>query len=188
MIIKELALKGVFEIQLESKEDFRGFFMPTYDGAIFEKHGVNTTWVHEYHNLSLKKGTIRGLHFQLPPHAQTKMVRVIQGKTLDVFVDLRKGSPTFGQWGSAVISAENKKMIYVPKGFAHALCSLQNNTMVICKSDNHYAPESEYQLVWNDPDLGIDWQIKEPPIVSEKDARAKTFKDFITTHGSIDLT
>ncbi len=187
MTIKELSLPGVFEIQLEVWNDFRGFFMPTYDAEMFKTHGLTTAWVHEYHNLSLKKGTIRGLHFQLPPHAQTKMVRVIQGETLDVFVDLRKDSATFGQWGSVVVSAQKNNMVYVPKGFAHALCSLEDNTMVICKSDAIYAPQSEWQLAWSDPDLNIDWQLAGEPIVSEKDMKAKSFKEFIATAGGITI-
>lgn len=187
MTIKESKLEGVFEIQLEAKEDFRGFFMRTYDDKIFEKYGINQNWVQEYHNLSLKKGTIRGLHFQLPPHTETKLVRVLQGKVLDVFIDLRKDSPTFGEWESAIISAENKKMIYIPRGFAHGLCSLSDNSMVLCKMDNYYEPNSEYQIKWNDPDLNIDWQLDGSPIVSPKDSVAKSFKEFIATHGAISL-
>lgn len=185
MIIKEHEIKGVFEIQLEAKEDFRGFFMRTWDEPVFKKYGLNKNWVQEYHNLSLKKGTIRGLHFQLPPHGETKLVRALQGKTLDVFVDLRKNSPTFGKWGSAVISVENKTMMYIPRGLAHGLCALSDNAMVLCKMDNHYAPEAECQIKWDDRDLNIDWQLDEPPIVSPKDATAKSLKEFVKTHGGI---
>ncbi len=183
MVIQEHSIKGVFEIQLEPKEDFRGFFMRTYDQPVFAKFGLNRPWVQEYHNLSLKKGTIRGLHLQLPPHGETKLVRVISGASLDVFVDLRKGSPTFGQHGSVILSAENKKMIYIPPGFAHGLCSLQDNTMVLCKLDKNYAPEFECQIAWSDPDLQIDWKLEGQPILSEKDLKAKSFKDFIQEHG-----
>lgn len=186
MTIKESKLGGVFEIQLEAKEDFRGFFMRTYDDKIFEKYGINQNWVQEYHNLSLKRGTIRGLHLQLPPHSETKLVRAISGSSLDVFVDLRKNSPTFGQWSSVILSAENKKMIYIPRGFAHGLCSLEDNTMILCKIDNQYAPDAEYQIVWDDPDLHIDWQLNgASPIVSPKDTNAKSLKEFIKTHSGI---
>ena len=185
MKIEEKNIKGVFEIQLAAKEDFRGFFMPTYNDAIFKKYGINDIWKEEYHNLSLKKGTIRGLHFQLPPYAQAKLVRVVQGTTLDVFVDLRKNSPTFGTWDSAILSFENKKMIYIPKGFAHGLCSLTDNTMVIGKIDNNHHPESEYQMQWNDKELNINWQLDGQPILSQKDASAKSLKEFITTHKAI---
>jgi len=187
MIIKEGKIKGVFEIQLEAKEDYRGFFMRTYDNKIFQKYEIDRNWIQEYNNFSEKKGTIRGLHFQLPPYAETKLVRAIAGKTLDIFVDLRKNSPTFGKWGSAIISAENKKMIYIPRGFAHGLCSLTDNAMIICKMDNYYAPESEYQIKWNDQDLDIKWPIQGDPVVSEKDSNANSFKDFINTYGGIKL-
>ncbi len=185
MVIKEHTINGVFEIQLQAHQDFRGFFMRTYEEAAFAQFGLNKNWVQEYHNLSLKKGTIRGLHFQLPPYTENKLVRCIAGTTLDVFVDLRKNSPTFGKYGSLVLSAENKKMVYIPKGFAHALCALEDNTMVICKLDNTYAPESERQIAYNDPDLNIKWQLEVPPIVSEKDANAKSFKAFVKEHGGI---
>ncbi len=182
MTIKELKLKGVFEIQLETEEDFRGFFMQTYHEQEFKKYNINLKLTEEYHNLSLKKGTIRGLHFQLPPYARTKLVRVVQGKTLDVFLDLRKDSDTFGKWDSVVLSVENKKMVYIPHGFAHALCALEDNTMIICKMDNDYTPDAEYQIKWDDPDLQIDWQIEGKAIVSEKDASAKSFKEFVKTY------
>lgn len=186
MTIKELGIKGVFEIQLQTREDFRGFLMETFDDKVFKEHGIDNQWVKEYQNLSLKKGTIRGLHVQLAPYAQAKLVRAVQGATLDVFVDLRKGSPTFGQWGSATLSAENKKMIYVPRGFAHAFCSLTDNAMAICTADNHFAPEAEYQIKWDDPDLTINWQLDgAAPIVSPKDTAAKSLKEFIAEHGAI---
>src|SRR5512137_1381391 len=107
MIIKEKKLKGVFEIQLEPKEDHRGFFMRVYDKEIYKKHGIHRDWVQENHSLSVQKGTLRGFHFQLPPAAETKLVRVISGEIYDVFVDLRKGSPTFGQWDSIILSEKN---------------------------------------------------------------------------------
>jgi len=185
MTIKATHIKGVFEIQLEAREDFRGFLMETDDERVFKKHGINATWVKEYQNSSLKKGTIRGLHLQLPPYAQAKLVRVIQGETLYVFVDLRKDSKTFGQWASALLSAENKKMLYIPRGFAHAFYSLADNTMAICKMDNPYSPESEYQIKWDDPDLNIDWQLEGAPIVSPKDSQSPSFKDFIKNYGGI---
>ena len=188
MTIKENRLKGVFEIQLEAKDDNRGFFMRTYDSKIFQEYGISRDWVQEYHNFSAKKGTIRGLHLQLPPHTETKLVRAVAGSTLDVFVDLRKDSPTFGKWDSIILSAENKKMVYIPRGFAHGLCSLTDNAMITCKMDNHYAPDSECQIKWNDPDLNIAWQIEGQPIVSEKDSKAGNFKDFIKKHaGGINI-
>lgn len=187
MIINENKLKGVFEIQLEAKEDYRGFFMRTYDQKVFKKNHLDKDWVQEYQNFSTKKCTIRGLHFQLPPNTETKLVRAVRGKTLDVFVDLRKNSSTFGKWGSIILSAENKKMIYIPKGFAHGLYSMTNNTEVICKIDTHYAPESEYQIKWDDPDLNITWPNNISPIISEKDLNAHSFKDFIKKYQGIEI-
>ncbi|MBX4200621.1 dTDP-4-dehydrorhamnose 3,5-epimerase [Candidatus Parcubacteria bacterium] len=185
MKIRELEIKGVFEIELESKEDERGFFMKTLDEGIFKTHGIARPWIHEYQSLSKKAGTIRGIHFQLPPFSESKLVRVVQGKIMDIFVDLRQSSETFGQYGSAIISAENKKMIYVPRGFGHAVCTLEDNTILICKMDNHYSAESERQIIWNDPDLNISWPHGITPILSNKDSSAKSFKEFVKNHGSI---
>ena len=182
MLIKERKLRGVFEIQLEPHEDDRGFFMRVYDDEIFEEHRIHRNWVQESHSLSIEKGVIRGMHFQFPPHAETKLVRVISGEVYDVFVDLRKGSQTFGKWDSITLSAENKKMIYIPRGFAHGFCTLTKNCEVTYKVDNYYAPDSEGSIRWNDPDLAIDWPVNNP-ILSEKDAKAKSFREFIEKYG-----
>ncbi len=181
MLITPLKLKGVFEIQLQPREDQRGFFMRSYDEAIFAKFGLNRPWVQENHSLSVKKGTIRGMHFQFPPHAETKLVRVVSGTLFDVFIDLRKDSPTFGQWESIILSAENKKAVYIPRGFAHGNCALTDNVQLLYKVDNYYAPQSEGTIKWNDPDVGIEWPAEEF-IVSEKDAQAKGLREFATTH------
>ena len=143
MIIIERKFKGVFEIQLEAHEDKRGFFMRVYDAQIFEKYKIHKKWVQENHSLSVEKGVIRGMHFQFPPHSETKLVRVTNGKIYDVFIDLRKGSSTFGQWDSIKLSADNKKMIYIPRGFAHGFCTLTKNCEVVYKVDNYYSPGSE---------------------------------------------
>jgi dTDP-4-dehydrorhamnose 3,5-epimerase len=187
MIIKEKHLKGVFEIQLEPKEDARGFFMRVYDNEIFKKYGILRTWVQENHSLSVKKGTLRGFHFQLPPATETKLVRVISGAIYDVFVDLRKDSPTFGRWDSIILSEENKKMLLIPRGFAHGMCTLTDNSAMYYKVDNYYTPEKEYCIRWNDPQLGIKWPLDGEPIISEKDAKAKSLKEFIEEHGGIEL-
>ncbi len=186
MKIRELEIEGVFEIQLEPITDERGFFMRTYDNEIFHKPGLDNNWVQENHSLSLDKGVIRGMHFQFPPYAETKIIRVLSGKILDVFIDLRKDSSTFGKWGSIELSAKNKKMIYIPRGFAHGFCTLTDNCELLYKMDNYYAPDSAYTLQWNDPDIGIDWPIKNP-ILSEKDTRAKEFKDFVEEYGGLDV-
>jgi len=187
MRIKEKKLKGVFEIQLEPKEDKRGFFMRVYDTKIFKENNINREWVQENHSLSLKKRTIRGFHFQFPPYAETKLVRVINGKIFDVFIDLRKNSNTFGKWGSIILSAENNKMLLIPRGFAHGMCTLTDNCVMLYKVDNYYSPEYEGNIKWNDPDLNIEWPIKNTPTISDKDANAKSFKEFVGKYGGLEV-
>jgi len=187
MLIKERRIKGVFEIQLDPHEDKRGFFMRVYDDTIFKKYKIHRNWVQENHSLSVEKGVIRGMHFQFSPHSETKLVRVVRGEIYDAFVDLRKDSPTFGQWDSIVFSADNKKMIYIPRGFAHGFCTLTKNCEVVYKVDNYYAPDSEGGIKWNDQDLNIDWPIKDKPIISDKDANAKSFKVFVDKYGGFAL-
>ena len=186
MLVKERKFKGVFEIQLEPQEDKRGFFMRVYDDAIFKQYGIHRNWVQENHSLSIEKGTIRGFHFQFPPHAETKLVRVISGEVYDVILDLRKGSSTFGEWDSIRLSVDNGRMMYIPRGFAHGMCTLTKNCVMLYKVDNYYAPESEGAIRWDDPDIGIDWPV-DNPILSEKDARAQSFKEFITTYGGLEV-
>lgn len=178
MEIKERKLKGVFEIQLKPILDSRGFFMRSFDFKEFDKFGLNRTWVQENHSLSEEKGIVRGLHFQLPPYSETKLVRCIKGAILDVFVDLRKDSPTFGQWDSIELSAENMKMIFIPRGFAHGFCTLTEVSEVYYKVDNYYNKESERGLMWNDKIVGINWPTSNP-ILSEKDSNNMTFESFI---------
>lgn len=186
MLIKEGKIRGVSEIQLEPHEDERGFFMRVYDDKIFKKHAIHRNWVQENHSLSVEKGIIRGMHFQFPPHTETKLVRVINGEIYDVFIDLRAASPTFGQWDSIMLSADNKKMIYIPRGFAHGFCTLTKNCEVVYKVDNYYASDSEGSIRWDDPDLGIDWPVNKP-ILSEKDSKAKRFKKFIEKYGGLEV-
>ena len=186
MIIKERKFKGVFEIQLDPYEDERGFFMRVYDDTIFEKYKIHKKWVQENHSLSVEKGVIRGMHFQLPPHSEAKLIRVINGKIYDVFIDLRKGSPTFGQWDSINLSADNKKMIYIPRGLAHGFCTLTENCEILYKMDNYYAPNSEGNIKWNDSDVGINWPVNNP-IISKKDLKAKSFREFIDRYGGVEL-
>ncbi|MEM4160573.1 MAG: dTDP-4-dehydrorhamnose 3,5-epimerase [Thermoplasmata archaeon] len=186
MKIKELRFKGVYVIELEPKVDKRGFFMRVYDDKIMAEHGLHRNWVQENHSLSVEKGVIRGMHFQFPPHTETKLIRVVAGEIFDVFIDLRKGSPTFGQWDSVILSAENKKMLYLPKGFAHGFCTLTRNCEVVYKVDEYYAPQSEGIVRWNDPDLKINWPT-ENPILSDKDANAKTFREFVAEHRYLEV-
>lgn len=186
MLIRERKMKGVFEIHFKAVEDHRGFFMRVYDEKIFREKGIEKDWVQENHALSIHRGTIRGLHFQFPPHAETKLVRAVGGEIFDVFVDLRKDSPTFGNWDSIILPEENRTAVYIPKGFAHGYCSLTDRVHVIYRVDAAYAPEHEETLRWNDPDLGIVWPIH-PPIFSGKDNNAKSFKDFVRDHRGMEI-
>ncbi len=186
MQIKEKKLKGVFEINLEPHEDLRGFFMRTYDDKIFGKHGLHRNWIQENHSFTKKKGLIRGLHFQFPPNSETKLVRVVGGEIYMVFVDLRKGCSTFGQWESIILSEDNKKMLYIPRGFALGMCTMTDNCTLLYKMDNYYAPENQGAIKWNDLDLGIDWPI-DNSILSERDSRAQSFKEFVKKHGGLSV-
>ncbi len=186
MEIKQKKIKGVFEISLKPHQDNRGFFMRTFDDKIFREVGLERNWVQENHSRSEKKGIIRGLHFQLPPFTETKMVRCIRGAVWDVFVDLRKNSPTFGQWDGIELSAENKKMIFIPKGFAHGFCTLTEISEVVYKVDNYYAPEHERGLLWNDKTIGINWPV-DKPILSAKDEKNMTLEEFIEKYKYLEI-
>jgi dTDP-4-dehydrorhamnose 3,5-epimerase len=186
MEIKERKLKGVFEISLQPYLDSRGFFMRTFDSNIFKNAGIDRKWVQENHSRSEQIGTIRGLHFQLPPFSETKLLRCIHGAVLDVFVDLRKESSTFGQWDCIELSAEEKNMIFIPQGFAHGFCTLSEESEVLYKVDNFYSKEAERGLLWNDEELKIMWPTQKP-FLSEKDKLNMTFNDFRNTINCIAL-
>ena len=159
--------------------DHRGFFSETYNKKTLAAQGIEMDFVQDNHSLSAEVGTIRGLHFQTPPFAQDKLVRIAQGSVLDVAVDIRRGSPTYGKFVSAVISAEAWNQILVPVGFAHGLCTLEPDTVVIYKVSNYYAPDHDFGLLWSDPDIGIDWPISEAEAkLSDKDRKQPGLKDF----------
>lgn len=178
-------LDGVFEIRFKPNTDKRGFFMRTYDDKIFRKYGLNKNWVQENLSFSKFKGTIRGLHFQYPPHAETKAIMAITGETFLVFVDLRKDSPTFGNWDHVILSKEKKNMIIIPRGFANGICTLSEDCTLFYKFDNYFNPQNYDAIKWNDPDLKIKWPIKNPSIISEKDKNAKGFKEFMDKTGGM---
>ena len=177
MEILEKKLIGTFEINLKPIQDERGFFMRSFDEKIFKDVGLRFNWVQENHSRTLKQWTIRGLHFQFPPYTETKLIRCIRGKVLDIFVDLRIGSETFGQWDSIQLSEENKKMVLIPRGFAHGFCTLTDESEVLYKVDNYYSSDHECGIVWNDPDLKIKWPVKDP-ILSDKDKKNSSLKSF----------
>lgn len=166
MEIKETKFEGVFEIQPRIFKDDRGYFFESFNQELFEKYSPNTVFVQDNQSFSIK-GVLRGLHFQKAPFAQGKLVRVIKGKVIDVVVDIRNNSKTFGQWGSFELSEEMNNMLYVPEGFAHGFVTIED-AIFSYKCTNLYNKESEGGILWNDPSLNIDWGI-ENPIVSEKD-------------------
>lgn len=168
MVIKELNIPGVFEITLLPIGDNRGFFMRTYDVSLFKKAGLHRDWLQENHSRSEQRNIIRGLHCQQQEFSETKLVRCIRGSIFDVAVDLRKDSPTFGGWVGIELSEDNKKMLYIPRGFAHGFCTLTDESEVVYKVDNVYSREHEVGLLWSDRDLGINWPATNP-ILSEKD-------------------
>lgn len=183
MTFEEKNIKGVFEMQLEPEADERGFFMRTYDKKIFKEHGLPTDWVQENHSFSKQQGTVRGLHFQHPPHSEAKLVRIVAGEGLFVFVDLRKNSATLGKWGSVVLSSDKNNALFLPKGTAVGVCTLTPNCHLLYKMDEYYDSESQGVVRWDDPDLAIDWPIKTPMSITEKDKNAQSFKQFLEKSG-----
>lgn len=177
MRIKELNIQGVFEINLSPIGDSRGFFMRTYDLDLFKNFGLHREWLQENHSRSVSKHIIRGLHCQQYPFSETKLIRCIRGSIFDVAVDLRKESPTYGMWVGAELSEENKKMLYIPRGFAHGFYTLTEISEVVYKVDNVYSKEHEVGIIWNDKDIAIQWP-KSTPILSEKDKNNITFEAF----------
>ena len=157
--------------------DHRGFFAETFSRRDFANIGIDVEFVQDNHSLSAAAGTVRGLHFQAPPHAQGKLVRCGRGAIFDVAVDIRKGSPTYGQWVGYELSAENGAQIYVPSGFAHGFITLQPYSEIVYKCTDYYAPETEGALSWDDPQVGIEWPLEGDAILSDKDAEAPLLAD-----------
>jgi len=156
--------------------DARGFFFESYNRKAFrEATGLDVDFVQDNHSKSAR-GVLRGLHYQLPPKAQGKLVRVVQGEVFDVAVDLRKSSPTFGRWVGEILSAENKKQLWIPPGFAHGFLTLSETAEFLYKTSDYYSPEHERSLLWRDPALGIAWPIEGEPRLAAKDADARTLK------------
>jgi dTDP-4-dehydrorhamnose 3,5-epimerase len=169
MTISQTAIPDVLLITPPKFGDARGFFSEVYkDGALAE-HGFDEVFTQDNHAYSAEAGVLRGLHYQSPPFAQDKLVRVIKGSIYDVAVDIRHGSPTFGKWVGVELSAENWQQLLVPKGFAHAYLTLEPDTEVLYKVTNPYAPECDKGILWNDPAIAIEWPIDGAPILSAKD-------------------
>lgn len=178
MQIEELRIADVKLITPKRFGDARGFFSETYNKARLAENGIDLEFIQDNHSRSQPVGVLRGLHFQIPPFAQDKLVRVVKGRIYDVAVDIRHGSPTFGQWVGAEISAEAWNQILVPVGFAHGFVTLEEDTEVIYKVTGPYAPEHDRGIIWNDPTLAIDWPLNGvEPTLSEKDGKLPAFAD-----------
>ena len=176
MRVTETKIHSLLIIEPRVFGDERGFFFESYNEKVFnEATGVSPRFVQDNHSKSVK-GVLRGLHYQLPPRAQGKLVRVVQGEVFDVAVDIRKGSPTYGQWVGEVLSAENKKQLWIPPGFAHGFLTLSDTAEFLYKTTDYWSPEHERAIIWNDATLNIDWPLKGiEPTLAAKDAAAVAF-------------
>jgi dTDP-4-dehydrorhamnose 3,5-epimerase len=178
MEVRELSLPGVFEIIPKTFGDDRGFFSETFSQSRFAALGLPDNWVQDNHSFSAPMHVLRGLHFQTPPAAQDKLVRVVRGAILDVAVDIRKGSPHFGAWVSLEVSAKRWNQILVPKGFAHGFMTLEPDTEVIYKVTAPYSPADDRGIRWDDPEIGINWPLGgNEPVLSAKDKIAPLLRD-----------
>lgn len=176
MQIEETALPGVLVLTPRRFGDARGFFAETWNRRRMEEAGIEADFVQDNHSLSAMAGTVRGLHFQAPPHAQGKLVRCGRGRLLDVAVDIRRGSPTYGAWVAEELSAENGRQVWIPEGFAHGFLTLQDETEIVYKCTDYYAPEADGAVLWSS--CGIDWGWKGEVILSDKDAAAPPVATF----------
>ena len=180
MKILKTAIEGIVIIEPKIFRDARGYFFESFSMREFNEKVAPVTFVQDNESYS-SYGVIRGLHFQKPPYTQAKLVRVIKGAVLDIAVDIRKGSPTYGQHVAVELTAENHRQLFIPHGFAHGFSVLREEVLFQYKCDNYYAPQSEGGILWNDPCLGIDWRIPaEKAILSEKDFKHPLFKDYVS--------
>jgi dTDP-4-dehydrorhamnose 3,5-epimerase len=178
MDVVRLEIPDILLITPRRFGDARGFLSETYSHAQLSRIGITADFVQDNHSLSAAKGTVRGLHFQVPPHAQDKLIRVCRGAIYDVVVDIRHRSPTFGKAVSAVLSAENWSQLWLPKGFAHGFCTLEADTEVLYKVTAPYSPECDRGLAWDDPELKIDWPVSpQDAVLSEKDRQHPRLAD-----------
>lgn len=178
MQITPTALPDVLILTPGRFGDDRGWFSETFNASRMREAGLNMVFVQDNHSMSARKGTLRGLHFQTPPRAQDKLVRCSKGAILDVAVDIRRGSPTYGKWVGVELSADNAKQLLVPKGFLHGFVTRAENTEVQYKCSDLYAPECDAGIRWNDPDIGIDWGLDGDPVLSAKDTVAALLRDY----------
>ena len=175
MKVIETSLAGALVLEPKVFADDRGFFLESYNEKAFQEIGIRETFVQDNHSYS-KRGVLRGLHYQVQK-PQGKLVRVVTGEVLDVFVDLRRSSPSFGRWEAVNLSGENRRLAWIPAGFAHGFYVISASAHVLYKSTEFYFPELERTVLWNDPDLNINWENVEEPLLSEKDKKGKHLKD-----------
>ena len=183
-IFRKLSIPEVIVIETQSFSDDRGFFLENFKMSSFVSNGINTKFVQDNFIHSVK-GVLRGLHYQKKIKAQAKLVSALRGKIFDVAVDIRKNSPTFGQWVGEILSDQNHKSLYIPEGFAHGFCVMSEEADVLYKVSTEYSPENEAGIIWNDPDINIVWPI-DKPLLQEKDSKLTLLKDannnFIYSH------
>ncbi|WP_437829633.1 dTDP-4-dehydrorhamnose 3,5-epimerase [Niallia taxi] len=177
MNIIDTFIEGLKVVEPKVFGDHRGWFMETYNEENFQKADIDIKFVQDNQSFSAVKGTLRGLHYQLNPKAQTKLIRCTKGAIYDVAVDIRKGSPTFGKWFGIELTEENKKQLLIPQGFAHGFMTITNDVEVQYKVDNLYAPECDRGIIWNDPTIDIKWPLDITPVLSEKDQNAPSIKE-----------
>lgn len=181
MEVKPTNIAGVQLLEPRYSYDSRGHFVETYNKLSARKLGLRACFVQDNQSLSVKRGTVRALHFQVPPKPQAKLVRVLRGSIYDVAVDLRVGSPTYGQWTAHTLRAEGGQQLFVPRGIAHGFCTLEPNTEVAYKVDDYYAPQCERGLAWDDPTLAIVWPVNPgDAVLSDKDGKLGRFADFVS--------
>jgi len=179
MDVKTTEISGVLLLTPRYYNDARGYFVETYNAHTARDAGLSAEFVQDNQALSLKRGTVRALHFQVPSRVQAKLVRVLRGAIYDVAVDLRAGSPSYGRWVAATLTAQGGEQIFVPRGFAHGYCTLEDGTEVAYKVDDYYAPDCERGLAWNDPSLNISWPVTpSDAVLSDKDRILPRFADF----------
>ena len=181
MNVKAFVLPGVWVSKPVRFHDARGYFVETYNMCSTQDFGVMASFVQDNQSLSFKSGTVRGLHFQIPPKPQAKLIRVVRGSIYDVAVDLRIASPTFGQWTATTLTAHHGEQIFIPRGLAHGFCTLEPDTEVAYKVDEYYAPELEQGLAWDDPTLAIDWPVLPgDAVLSDRDRKLGSFANFVS--------
>ena len=178
MKITETNLKGVFVIEPKVFGDARGWFMESWSRQKLEAVDLNVDFVQDNHSFSATQGTLRGLHYQINPMAQAKLLRCTKGSIFDVAVDIRKNSPQYAKWTGVILSAENKKQLFIPRGFAHGFLTLTDDVEVQYKADNYYAPQCDGNIRWDDPEIGIEWPAN-PILLSDKDKNAPLLKERI---------